>query len=364
MSQLELVVIGASAGGLHALLDIVEGLPASLRTPIVIVVHTKAEGDSLLPRILSRTSRLPVQFAVDGAIKHGTIYVAPPNVHVLITKDGIRLHSGPRENGFRPAVDPLFRTAARVYGPRVMGIILSGALDDGTYGLQLLKDAGGIAVVQDPAEASFPGMPLSALRFVQIDHVLPAVQIAALIASQSGAPVEGEVTMARQKEPDPQNPAEETDVAEMKQEFGLASGLTCPDCGGALWEIQNGDLTRYRCHVGHQFTTEGLDAQQQDAVEGALWSAVRVLEEHAELRKRLASRAEAAGLDAVSSGLIRSADDSQQQAHTIRQLLFGRVAPPSRPEPLPHRRRAKRSTHEKGSSANGKGRKARRRPRP
>ena len=169
--------------------------------------------------------------------------------------------------------------------------------------------------------------------------------------------------MARQKEPDPQNPADETDVAEMKEEFGMASGLTCPDCGGALWEIQDGDLTRYRCHVGHQFTTEGLDAEQQNGVESALWSAVRVLEEHAELRKRLATRAEAAGLDAVSSGFSRSADDSQQQAHTIRQLLFGRVASPPRAEPLRPRRGVKRPTNEKVSSANGKGHKARRRPR-
>lgn len=361
MPQVELVVIGASAGGLPALLDIVAGLPATLSTPIVIVVHTKAEADSLLPQILSRKSALRVQFAANGPLKDGQIYIAPPNRHVLITAQGLQLNSGPRENGFRPAVDPLFRTAARVHGSGVMGIILSGAMDDGTYGLKLVKDAGGIAVVQDPAEASFPGMPLSAMRFVTVDHVLPAVEIAALIANSSGTSDEGEVIMARQKEPEPQNPAEETDVGEMEREYGRPSGLTCPDCGGALWDIEDGELTRFRCHVGHQFTTEALDAEQQNAVEGALWSAVRVLEEHAELRKRLASRAEASGFDSVSSGFSRSAHDSQQQAHTIRELLFGRVASPPRPEPAPARSRATRSTNGKGSRTNGKGRKTRQR---
>ena len=361
MPELNIVVIGASAGVLSALLDIVEGLPATLSTPIVIVVHTKAEADSFLPQILSRKSALPVRFAANGPIKNGHIYVAPPNLHVVITAQGMQLNSGPRENGFRPAVDPLFRTAAREYGSRVMGIILSGALDDGTYGLKVVKDAGGMAVVQDPADASFPSMPLSALRFVKVDHVLPAVEIAALIANPPGASDEGEVIMARQKEPEPQNPADEVDVAEMERQFGRPSGLTCPDCGGALWDIEDAELTRFRCHVGHQFTTEALDAEQQNAVEGALWSAVRVLEEHAELRKRLASRAEASGFETVSSGFSQSADDSQQQAHTIRQLLFGRVASPPRPEPSPPRSRATRTTNEKGSSTNGKGRKIRRR---
>ena len=167
--------------------------------------------------------------------------------------------------------------------------------------------------------------------------------------------------MARQKEPEPQNPTEETDVEEMEETFGPPSGLTCPDCGGALWEITNGELTRYRCHVGHQYTTEGLDAEQQDAVENALWSAVRVLEEHAELRNRMASRAQEAGMEAVSSGFSESAVDSQQQAHTIRELLFSRALPES--QPAPKARSAAKRPNGRGASGNGKGRKPRRRAR-
>ena len=152
--------------------------------------------------------------------------------------------------------------------------------------------------------------------------------------------------MARQ-EPDPQNAAEETDVEEMEQQLGPPSGLTCPDCGGALWEIEDGALTRYRCHVGHQFTTEGLDAGQSDVVEGALWTAVRVLEEHADLRKRMADRALDAGMQLVATGFANSANESQRQAHTIRELLFGRgpegPSQSSSPEPRAPRRKGKKA---------------------
>jgi two-component system chemotaxis response regulator CheB len=200
MPQLQLVVIGASAGGLQPLTDIVEELPASIPSSILIVVHTRSEGASYLAEILGRRANLPVEFGRDDApIQPGRIYVAPANVHMLVGANGLRLHQGPRENGFRPAIDPLFRTAARHGTTRVMGVILSGALDDGTYGLKIIKDAGGVAVVQDPNEAAFPSMPLSALRYVEVDHVLPAVQIAELITDWSGTSGKGE-TMARQKE--------------------------------------------------------------------------------------------------------------------------------------------------------------------
>ena len=140
--------------------------------------------------------------------------------------------------------------------------------------------------------------------------------------------------MARSEEPEPQDPAEETSVDEMKKEYGLASGLTCPDCGGALWEIHNGELARYRCHVGHQYTTETLDAEQQQMVEGALWSAVRVLEERADLRRKMAKRAQERGMAVVSSGFDESARDSETQASTIRALLFGREESETAPAPV------------------------------
>jgi two-component system chemotaxis response regulator CheB len=234
------------------------------------------------------------------------------------------LNRGPKENGFRPAVDPMFRSAARAHGAKVMGIILSGALDDGTYGLKMVKDHGGMAIVQDPDEATHPSMPLSALRIVDADHVLRAADIGLLIAKESSQPTEGVTPMTLREEPEPQDPAEETTVKDMDRTFGPPSGLTCPDCGGALWELQDGQLMRYRCHVGHQFALESLDAGQRQVVEAALWSAVRVLEEHSDLRRRMAKRAFDRGLQAVAEGFSQSADENDRQANTIRALLFGR----------------------------------------
>jgi two-component system, chemotaxis family, protein-glutamate methylesterase/glutaminase len=328
MAQIDLVVIGASAGGLRALSEIVSGLPPTLSVAIVIVVHTRAEGTSFLPDILSRDTTLPVSFARHRArLRPGHIYVAPPDRHLFVDRDSLKLTRGPKENGFRPAVDPLFRTAARAYGASVMGIILSGALDDGTYGLMAIKACGGIAVAQDPEEATHPVMPLNAIRYVQVDHVLRASAIASLIANGSnGTPAgKGAQSMKRQR-PAPRKVIDEnqidTEVEEMQQEFGPPSGLTCPDCGGALWELHDGALTRYRCHVGHQFSLESLDAEQQEALEDALWTAVRMLEERAALRQRMAERAETAGLLAVSSGFARTAEETQRQARTIRELLL------------------------------------------
>ncbi|MBY0495013.1 MAG: chemotaxis protein CheB [Cyanobacteria bacterium] len=333
MPEPNIVVIGASAGGLQALTDVVEHLPAATRAAIFVVMHTTDDGDSFLPQILGRKSKIPVAFAQHGtSIKAGTIAVAPPGQHLLVMRKRTILNRGPKENGFRPAVDPLFRTAARAHGARAMGIILSGALDDGTYGLKMIKDHGGMAVVQDPEEATHPSMPLSALRTVKADHVLRAAGIGVLIAKHCADGAEGVAIMARPEEPEPQNPAEETGVEDMEQNFGPPSGLTCPDCGGALWEIRNGELTRYRCHVGHQYTPEALDAGHREVVEGALWSAVRVLEEHSDLRRRMSKRAQERGLSAVSAGFAESAEESDRQAATIRQLLFGRHQPQATPE--------------------------------
>ena len=355
MPQLKLVVVGASAGGLEALLQIIERLPNSLSVPILIVVHTRAEGDSLLPQVLGRVSRFPVCFATDRAeIKPGHIYVAPPDFHMLVTPLGIRLTRGPRENGFRPAIDPLFRSAARVYRSGVMGVILSGALDDGAYGLKVLKDSGGIAVVQDPDDAPFPSMPANAIRAVNVDYVLPASQMSSLIASLSEISIKGEPRMAPQQEPEPQDVSDETEVEDMQEKFGPPSGLTCPECGGALWEINDGALARYRCHVGHQYSIDGLDAEQHAEVEGALWSAVRMLEEHADLRHRMARRAEAGGLPSVGEAFTKSARDSHRQAHTIRELLFGRAEPSPIPlAEIESARVATRSTSSTDVSGNG-----------
>jgi two-component system chemotaxis response regulator CheB len=280
----------------------------------------------VLSQILSRLTPLPVAFGETGdPLEPGRIYVARPDYHLIVTPGGLRVVHGPRENGFRPAIDPLFRTAGREFGSRVIGVVLSGALGDGAYGLSVIKHHGGIAIVQDPEDAIVPSLPLNAIKYVDVDHVLPARDIAGIIAhlTSPDEEPEGGVEMPRRKnELEPQLLSQDTEVAEMQQLFGPPSALTCPDCGGALWEVQEGRVLRYQCHVGHQYVPESLEEGQRDAIDGALWSAVRVLEEHAALKMRMADRAAAGGLTTVSEGFAEGARDAHEQAQRIRTVLF------------------------------------------
>jgi two-component system chemotaxis response regulator CheB len=352
MPMHDIVVMGGSAGALQPLIAIVERMPPDLSACVLIVMHMRAESDSLLPGILERVSALPVSPAMDGApVKPGHIYVARPDLHLLATSAGVRVSHGPRENGFRPAVDPLFRTAARDFGPRVVGVVLSGALGDGTYGLNVIKQHGGIAIVQDPADAIIDNMPRNAITAVEVDYVLPAAEIAAAIERLSHLPVrKGDHAMARKDDLEPQLLSEETEVASMQERFGAPSALTCPDCGGALWEVHDGRLVRYQCHVGHQYAPDALDTEHRDAVDGALWTAVRILEEQADLKTRLSQRAEANGLPAVADGFSDGAREAHAQAQQIRAVLFGATtrAQTSRRAAPPRKTRKTRKPRRKG----------------
>jgi len=333
MPQHDIVVIGGSAGALTALKTIVELLPVPIDASIFVVLHTRAESRGVLSDILGRGTNVPVALARDGdPIVRGHIYVAPPDYHMLLTPSGVRVTHGPRENGFRPAIDPLFRTAAHAFGPRVVGVVLSGALSDGTYGLSVIKNEGGVAIVQNPEDAVIDSMPRAAIASVDVDDVLPASAIASAIERLTHQPaINGEKTMARTGDLEPQLPSEETSVAKMKAHFGEPVPLTCPDCGGTLWEIDEERVVRYQCHVGHQFAPDVLENAQGDAVDSALWSAVRALEEQAELRGRLARRATDRGLSAVSQGFEDGARDAHAQAQQIRSVLFASGARNRRP---------------------------------
>jgi two-component system chemotaxis response regulator CheB len=326
MSHHDVVVIGASAGGLQALSAVLRPLPESLGACVLVVMHAAPDGSGVLPEILARSTSLPVAFARNGdPLEPGRVYVARPDWHLIVTPGGLGVIHGPRENGFRPAIDPLFRTAARELGPRVIGVILSGALADGTYGLSVVKHHGGIAIVQDPDDAIIGSMPLNAIKYVEVDHVLPARDIGAVIDQLTSVNEarQGEVEMPRRKdELEPQLLSEETEVAEMQERFGPPSALTCPECGGALWEVQEGRVVRYQCHVGHQYAADNLEEGQRDLIDGALWSAVRVLEEHAALKLRMAERAAAGGLMTVSQGFAEGARAAHEQAQRIRTVLF------------------------------------------
>jgi two-component system chemotaxis response regulator CheB len=244
------------------------------------------------------------------------VYLAPADRHLLIRTNRVRVVRGPRENRFRPAVDPLFRTAAEHYGPRVIGIVLSGALDDGTHGLELIKRHGGLAIAQDPNEAAASGMPLSAIQNVEIDHVLRVAEIARRLP-----PLIGETVAAIR----PAGARGEPDVAEGTARNGPNEGrpsdLTCPECGGSLRELEGGTVLRYRCHVGHGYTADSLFADQSDGLENAFWGALRALEEHSMLRRRMSDYAFDAGRRDVARAFEREARTTELRASVIRRLL-------------------------------------------
>jgi two-component system chemotaxis response regulator CheB len=319
-----IVVVGASAGGVEALAELAASLPRDLSAAVFVVLHLPATGTSALPEILRRHGPLPAAQVRDGEpIQPGRIYVAPPDHHVLLRPGHVHLSRGPRENGHRPAIDPLFRSAAREYATRVIGLVLSGALDDGTAGLLAIKSRGGIAVVQDPADALYPGMPSNALEHVQVDHVLAAASMGKLLAR----------LIADSAEP-PADPAPTGMQVEVEMEGfsleafeghhpGEPSGFSCPDCHGVLWQIRDGGgLERFRCRVGHVWSPESLLTQQSEALEAALWVALRSLEERAALARRLAEPARRRGHSITATRFEEQAAEAQQAARLVRDLLL------------------------------------------
>ncbi len=327
MHHRDIVVIGASAGGIEALQQLVRSLRPDFSAAIFVTVHFPENSTSVLPRILSRAGRLPAVAAADGeSIVPGRIYVAPPNHHLLIESDRIRLERGPRENGNRPAIDPMFRSAAVAFGPRVVGVVLTGLLDDGTSGLAAIKRAGGIAIVQDPRDALFPSMPESAIQYVAVDHVVPIRTMGTTLSTiveepletTGPTPIEDDIMENRLS-------AGDIDAIERPDDHpGRPSSFGCPDCGGVLWEIADGEFVRFRCRVGHGWTSEALLVQQASALDDALWTALRTLEENASLSRQIAARHRTRGADALAGRFEAHAESSEAKGAIIREALLRR----------------------------------------
>ncbi|HET7694821.1 MAG TPA: chemotaxis protein CheB [Vicinamibacterales bacterium] len=322
----DIIVMGASAGGVEALSRVVSELPRDIRASILIVLHV-SRGKSLLPEILSRVGRLRALHPDDGQpLEYGRIYVAPPDRHLIVEPGRVRVVHTAAENGVRPSVDPLFRSAARSYGSRVIAALLTGSLDDGTAGIVAVKAAGGITVVQDPEEAFAPGMPRSAIASGAVDHVLPIRDIPVLLAAlvDEQAPprrADLEHPHLRQMEPDL---GERTLAIDGADRPGRPSVFTCPECHGTLWEADEAGLLRFRCRVGHVYSPETMLAAQTDEVDRALWTALRTLEERAALAHRLAERARARRHPLVDRAFTDRANESMREADLVRRLLFER----------------------------------------
>lgn len=308
------IALAASAGGVEALSEVVSGLPRDLDATVLVVLHIAPIGPSVLPSIIGRRSALPASHPADGEqLRRGYVYVAPPDRHLLVVDGHVRLVAGPRENGNRPAADPLFRSVARSHGRHAAGVVLSGALDDGTAGLTSIKRAGGLTVVQDPEEAAFPGMPLNAIHFAEPDRVAKLHDIPAILVKFV-------------EEVSHMEPREDvaTDLGP-SLEGELPTEFTCPECGGTLWAESDHPL-RLRCRVGHSYSTESFAVGKQDAIEAALWAAIVALEERADLARRMLRRFGSAR-SSRSRRYELDIEQSERGASTLRRMAAELMIP-------------------------------------
>ena len=323
MTRHDIVVIGASAGGVRALRVLAAALPADFAAVVCVVLHVGANRSSL-PELLAAVSPLPTAHAEHGErLKPGRILIAPPDHHLLLEDGAVRLTRGPKEHHTRPAVDPLFRSAALSFGPRVIGVLLTGGLDDGTAGLQAIKQCGGLAIVQDPDDAEDPGMPGAALQMVDVDHCVALERIAPLLAElvrQAAPAAAAGVMPSRLVHEHLVSLGGENAMDELRQ-IGVPSTLVCPDCKGSLWEISGSRPPRYRCHTGHAFSLRSLAAVQQEATENALWSAVRALQEKELLQRKIAALERSAGDEARAARAEAEAEQLREQTDMLRRLV-------------------------------------------
>jgi two-component system, chemotaxis family, protein-glutamate methylesterase/glutaminase len=304
----DIIVIGGSAGALEALKTIVSELPPDIDAAIFVVLHSSPTAPSRLAQILQGCTTLPVRQAEDGKrIERRTIVVARPDYHLLVERDKIRITRGPRENRHRPAIDALFRSAAYSHAGRVIAAVLTGALDDGTAGLWAVRDRDGVAVVQDPDEALFPSMPLSALRYVGADHVVRIAQMGSLFERLTLQTIE-----TKDK---PVSKELEVEIQISKEGRGLQAGVmnlgeitpyTCPECHGVLVALKQGGVPRFRCHTGHAYSLNNLLAEVTEYVEASLWGALRSIEESSMLLDHLTSHFRSSNSDPKLAGLFEA----------------------------------------------------------
>jgi two-component system, chemotaxis family, protein-glutamate methylesterase/glutaminase len=326
-----IVVIGASAGGLDALRVVVSGLPSDFATPVCVVVHSAPHAPGLVGDILDRAGSLAAANAADRErLQSGRIHVAPPDMHLVVEPGRLRVTRGPRENGFRPAVDPLFRSVAQVYGPGAIGVVLSGGLDDGTAGLWAIKQLGGIAIVQDPADAMVPDMPHNAMRHVNVDHVVRADEIAPLLVRLTARPVDEHHAAAvpEQLNIEVKIAMEQNPIDAGFEQLGDPSSFACPECHGVLLQLTEGDRMRFRCHTGHAYSIASLLAAIGDGIEDSLWNAIRSLEEGQLLMGRMADHVRAHHDPRDADRLVERADEAKRQSDVLRKLVMTR-------EPVP-----------------------------
>jgi two-component system chemotaxis response regulator CheB len=321
----DIVVVGGSAGALEAMKSLAGNLPADFPAAVFMVLHISPTNPGLLPGILTRVGRLRAEPAIDfEPITPGRIYIARPDHHLILEPGRVRVCRGPKENCSRPALDPLFRSAALAFGPRVVGVVLSGGLDDGSYGLWAIKTRGGLATVQDPHEAEVPSMPLNALRQARVDYTLPVAEMPSLLIRLASEPINDNGSAY----PPPAGLETETRISMEDQplrsglrKLGDPSLFACPECHGTLFKLHTGGGTRFRCHTGHAYTAKSLLAHLLESVEDSLWVSVRAVEEFSLLTEHLASHLREAGDQTMAARYEKEAASARGQAESIRQTI-------------------------------------------
>lgn len=322
MANRDIVAIGASAGGVKALHHLAARLPQDFPAAILVTIHLASGRRSELDEILTRAGPLPAAFASDGQpLRAGQIFLAPPGRHLLLDGDRLTLGTGPRENNARPAIDPMMRSAAVCCGHRTIGVVLTGTQGDGASGLWALKQCGAITVVQDPRDAAFPDMPLNVLDRFRPDHVVELAEMPLLLDHLVHQRI-------GQAVPAPPNIAFEVQVARQGQaamedmdRLGRRSALTCPDCQGIMWEIDEDELVRFRCHVGHSYATELMSLAMDENLRRALASALRALEERVALARKLFDGAKDRGHPQLAETWASRAREFEQEAEVIRSSI-------------------------------------------
>ena len=310
-----------------ALQELVASLPVDFKAPIFIVQHLSPTSTSLMPQILSRAGSLRAVHPKDGdPIEEGHIYLAPPDHHMLVEEDRILIKRGPKENRFRPSIDALFRSAAYNYGSRVIGIVLTGLLNDGTSGMWSVKRLGGLGIIQQPQDAAYPSMPTSVLEYVAVDYISPLTDIGPLLCQLT----------QEQVLPTPEIPMDELDRLKLEVsiaaqgdgfnmgilKMGELSPLTCPECSGVLVRFDENHLIRYRCHTGHAFTASALLSEVTKSVEDSLWKTLRGLEETIILLEQSNKHFAEVGNITVADQFLKKSQETQETAQSIRKLIF------------------------------------------
>ena len=320
-----IVVIGASAGGLNALSEMVQHLQKGLDAAYCIVLHLsrKGIGDYVVHRLRQSTSMNCSLAKNDDPVERDNIYVARPNQHLLIKDNKFMLGAGPEENRWRPSIDVLFRSAAVAYGSHAIGIILSGLLDDGTSGMWAIKRSAGACIVQDPDEAEYPDMPVSVINHMDVDHVVTLTEIGPTIANIIEH-TKGE------KKPAPEDVIAESKIAEKTavgiddvKDLGHGQSLyACPDCGGGLWDVKNDVIKRYRCHIGHAYTERDLVLKQAEAAGSTLWVALRMMEERKHLLRKMEVDSKKKGYTSIASTNVEKQDELGRHINNLKEILY------------------------------------------